>query len=123
MQQDRLLFTREPWQHLLHRLKWRLSGLVEPGALRPHFTNSLLHAHLRGDCGRTLVLLAIVRNLLPPRRRRHFFFPACFLSRTPGPVVSVSSRNSTPAASRARRHLCTVPCFGSEPRPSKPLMV
>src|SRR5262245_3441981 len=35
--------------------------------------------------------------------------------RTPGPAMSSSSMKIAPAASSARCHLCTVPCFGSLP--------
>jgi hypothetical protein len=53
----------------------------------------------------------------------HFFFPGCLLNRTPHPIASVPSVNSTPAASSARRHPCTVPCFGSLISISKSLIV
>jgi hypothetical protein len=44
-------------------------------------------------------------------------------NRTPGPLVSSSSINSTPAISRARRHLFTVPCLESVLFNSKSRMV
>jgi hypothetical protein len=43
--------------------------------------------------------------------------------RTPGPFPPVASMNSTPACSSARRHLWTVPCFGSVFSSSKSRMV
>jgi tetratricopeptide (TPR) repeat protein len=45
------------------------------------------------------------------------------LNRTPAPVVSVSSMNAIPAASSARRNLCSVEIFESAPSSSKPLIV